>query len=193
VRVLQVSLAQVIPVPPQVPLVQTSVWVHAFASLHTGPVRGVTAQVEVPLHVWVLQVSLVQVIAVPPQVPLVQTSVWVHAFASLQDVPLVTGNDRRKARPSSCPFTRSERSARRRQTQGISRQIARQAHDASPTDHGTPNLECELTAVDHEATGTEPTLKGGSARLDSLVRHSAIRVVTRHKAETCGAPRCARA
>jgi len=60
--------------PTHVPLVHTSVCVHALPSLQELPLSGVTVHVLVPLHVRVLHVSLVQVIDVPPHVPVVHTS-----------------------------------------------------------------------------------------------------------------------
>jgi hypothetical protein len=83
----------VIPVPPQTPpLLQTSLYVHAFPSLHVAPVFAVTVHDDVPLHVRVLHVSLVHVMFVPAQTAAAEhTSLYVHALPSLHAAPVAIG------------------------------------------------------------------------------------------------------
>jgi hypothetical protein len=74
---------------------QASEKVHAFPSSQVPVVRGVDAQVGVPLQASVAQLfgSLVQVMLVPAQVPdELHVSVWVHGFPSSHE-PLVRGDD----------------------------------------------------------------------------------------------------
>src|SRR5207244_13195120 len=82
--------AQVKAVPPHVPPVQTSFFVHSVPSLHAVP-SDLSAYEQVPSP---LQVPAswhwsggAQVKAVPAHVPPVQTSFCVHAVPSLQVVP----------------------------------------------------------------------------------------------------------
>src|SRR6266436_1313778 len=75
--------------PSQVPFWQVSAAVQALPSLQLVPVRGVTAQLAVPLQVRVLHWSEVQVIAVPTHWPLPsQVSLKEQALPSLQLVPV---------------------------------------------------------------------------------------------------------
>jgi hypothetical protein len=89
-------LAHVIGVPAQFPEpLQASEKVQALPSSQVPVVRGVVAQVDVPLQESVAQLfgSLVQLIVVPTQLPdPLHVSVWVHRFPSSQ-LPLVRGDD----------------------------------------------------------------------------------------------------
>ena len=91
-RVLHVSLVQVMAVPPHAPaLEQTSAYVQSLLSLHAVPVFTVTEQADVPLQVLVLHWSLAQLIDEPPQTPFEeQMSPYVHALLSLHAVPVLT-------------------------------------------------------------------------------------------------------
>jgi len=70
-RVAQVSLAQVMGVPAQMPApLQASLKVQALPSLQAVPAAlKVTVQLAVPLHARLVHASLAQVMGVPAQAP----------------------------------------------------------------------------------------------------------------------------
>jgi hypothetical protein len=77
--------------PTQLPAaLQVSPNVHAMASSHAMPVRGVEVHVDVPLQVRSTHVLLVHVTVVPaPHTPAaVQASLYVHALPSSHDMPV---------------------------------------------------------------------------------------------------------
>jgi hypothetical protein len=86
---------QVYPVPPHVPLVHTSLLVHAFPSLHVVPfgAAGFEHWPVLVLHVpatWHWSDAEQRIGFEPVHVPLWHVSVCVHAFPSLQAVPSAT-------------------------------------------------------------------------------------------------------